>query len=270
MKNVRIALVVMNCPVGSSRENLDRVDHWTQEAGRQGVQIVCFPELCISGYTTRKLAADTAEDLPGPAVDHLQRVADREKIVILAGLAEKDDAGRVYASHVVITPEGLAGTYRKLHIAPPERDVFTAGSKVPLFSAAGLRFGIQLCYDAHFPELSTRMALEGAELIFMPHASPRGTPDDKFNSWTRHLTARAFDNGVFIAACNQTGSNHMGLQFPGLAMVVGPSGEIIARAADADEGLLVADLKAAALSHVREHRMRYFLPNRRPEIYHPQ
>jgi N-carbamoylputrescine amidase len=104
----------------------------------------------------------------------------------------------------------------------------------------------------------------------MPHASPRGTPDDKFNSWTRHLTARAFDNGVFVAACNQTGSNHMGLQFPGLAMVVGPSGEIIARAADTDEGLLVADLKAAALAHVREHRMRYFLPNRRPEIYHPQ
>ena len=270
MENVRIALVVMNCPVGRNRENLERVDHWTQEAGRQGVQIVCFPELCISGYTTRKLAADTAELVPGPAVDKLQEVAVREKMVILAGLAEKDDAGRIFASHLVVTSDGLIGSYRKLHIAPPEREVYTAGSSVPLFSAAGVRFGIQLCYDAHFPELSTRMALEGADLIFVPHASPRGTPDDKFNSWTRHLTARAFDNGVFVAACNQTGSNQMGLEFPGLAMVVGPSGEVIARAAESQEGLLVADLKASALAHVREHRMRYFLPNRRPEIYRPQ
>ena len=270
MRNVRIALVVMNCPVGRNRENLERIDRWTREAGRQKARIVCFPELCVSGYTTRKLAAASAQCVPGPAVDSLQQIACREKMVILAGLAEKDDAGRIYAGHLVVTPEGLAGTYRKLHIAPPERGVYTAGSKVPLFSACGVKFGIQLCYDAHFPELSTRMALEGAELIFMPHASPRGTPDDKFNSWSRHLTARAFDNGLFVAACNQTGGNRMGLQFPGLAMVVGPSGEVIAHASGQKEGLLVADLKAAALRHVREHRMRYFLPNRRPEIYRPR
>ncbi|KPJ74462.1 MAG: hypothetical protein AMJ54_17015, partial [Deltaproteobacteria bacterium SG8_13] len=147
MKNVRIALAVMNCPVGRNRENLERVDHWTAEAGRQGVQILCFPELCISGYTTRSMAADTAECVPGPAADRLQQLAGREKVVILAGLAEKDDAGRVYAGHLVVTPEGLAGSYRKLHIAPPERGVFTAGSDVPLFSAYGIRFGIQLCYD---------------------------------------------------------------------------------------------------------------------------
>jgi N-carbamoylputrescine amidase len=269
MKDVRIALVVMNCPVARNRENLERVGHWTREAARQGVQILCFPELCISGYTTRSAAAASAEGVPGPSTDILQQLARQEKMVILAGLAERDDAGNVYAGHLVVTPKGLAGSYRKVHIAPPERGVFTAGSSVPLFRGAGTRFGIQLCYDAHFPELTTRMALEGADLIFMPHASPRGTSDEKFDSWTRHLTARAFDNGLFVAACNQTGSNAMGLHFPGLAVVVGPTGEVIARATDAKEGLLVTDLKAAALRHVREHRMRYFLPNRRPEIYRP-
>ena len=267
MKDVRIALVVMNCPVARNRENLERIAHWTREAGRQGVQILCFPELCISGYATRTAAADAAEGVPGPSTDFLQQLARREQMVILAGLAEKDEAGNVYADHLVVTPKGLAGAYRKVHIAPPERDLFAAGSSVPLFSGAGVRFGIQLCYDAHFPELSTRMALEGADLIFMPHASPRGTPDEKFNSWTRHLTARAFDNGLFVAACNQTGANGMGLQFPGLAVVVGPSGQVIARAAETEEGILTADLKAAELRHVRDHRMRYFLPNRRPEIY---
>ena len=55
---------------------------------------------------------------------------------------------------------------------------------VPLFDVHGITLGIQLCYDAHFPELSTRMALDGADVIFMPHASPRGTPSKKLDSWT--------------------------------------------------------------------------------------
>ena len=96
MKNVRIALVVMNCPVGRNPKNTERVEHWTRQAGKQGAQIVCFPELCISGYTTRAAAADTAEGVPGPATDFLQQIARRQEMVILAGLVEKDDAGRVY------------------------------------------------------------------------------------------------------------------------------------------------------------------------------
>ena len=83
----------------------------------------------------------------------------------------------------------------------------------------------------------------------------------------RHLTARAFDNGVFVVACNQTGDNTNGLEFPGLAIVLNPSGEVIGERVSADEGVLFADLRAAELDHVRENRMRFFLPNRRPELY---
>jgi N-carbamoylputrescine amidase len=130
-----------------------------------------------------------------------------------------------------------------------------------------VKLGIQLCYDAHFPELSTRMAVEGADIIFFPHASPRGTPQEKLDSWLRHLTARAFDNGVFIVACNQVGKNHKGLEFPGLAVAIGPSGIILESKTTDREDMLVADLKSADLSNVRDHKMRYFLPNRRPELY---
>jgi N-carbamoylputrescine amidase len=127
--------------------------------------------------------------------------------------------------------------------------------------------GIQLCYDAHFPELTTRMAVDGADIIFMPHASPRGTPQKKLDSWMRHLSARAFDNGIYIVACNQVGKNQMGLGFPGLAVAIGPSGNILKDKTTDREGVLITDLKAEELSAVRDHRMRYFLPNRRPELY---
>jgi N-carbamoylputrescine amidase len=111
------------------------------------------------------------------------------------------------------------------------------------------------------------MAVDGVDVIFMPHASPRGTPQQKFDSWMRHLTARAYDNSVFIVACNQIGANQNGLDFPGLAVVVGPAGMILDKETAGCESMLVADLKSDDLSAVREHRMRYFLPNRRPEMY---
>jgi len=104
-------------------------------------------------------------------------------------------------------------------------------------------------------------------LIFIPHASPRGVAADKHRSWMRHLPARAYDNSVFIAACNQIGENGSGLSFPGNAVILGPSGHIITTHLTDREGILFADLKAEELASVRGHEMRYFFPNRRPELY---
>jgi N-carbamoylputrescine amidase len=84
----------------------------------------------------------------------------------------------------------------------------------------------------------------------------------------RHLPARAFDNGVFVVACNQSGDNETGLAFPGNAVVFSPSGEILETRLSGRSGMLVTDLTAEQLHRVRGHRMRYFLPHRRPEIYH--
>ncbi|MFZ0612048.1 MAG: nitrilase-related carbon-nitrogen hydrolase [Desulfobacterales bacterium] len=267
MHDTRIALVVANCPVGAVDDNLADVARWATEAARAGAKIVCFPELNLTGYSVSADVAKTALPVPGPVTAELVRIAHATSLTILAGLAEKDREGRIFATHLVVTPQGLSGSYRKVHLAPPERPVFSPGQSIPLFSAEGLIFGIQLCYDSHFPELSTAMALEGCDLIFMPHASPRGTPDDKLASWMRHLTARAFDNAVFIAACNQFGDNRAGLGFPGVAVVIKPSGKVLRQFTGDKEVLLVTDLRADRLSRVRGHRMRYFLPHRRPDVY---
>lgn len=267
MNDVRIALVVLECPVAEVNANLNRVAEMVKAAGEKGADIVCFPELNITGYCTLDESRSVALSIPGSVSRMLEQLAAQQDVTILAGMAEKGAGDLVYASHIVVTPAGVAGCYRKLHIAPPEQTTFTAGDHIPIFGAGGIRFGIQLCYDTHFPELAAHMALNGVDLIFMPHASPRGTPDEKINSWMRHLSARAFDNGVFIAACNQTGSNCKGLEFAGVAVVIGPSGNILQKKTDSAEGILIADLKADELENVRGHKMRYFLPNRRPELY---
>jgi predicted amidohydrolase len=267
MKDIRIAAAIFNSIVNQPHNNLERMVPLIKQAKQQGADLICFPELNVTGYSTRAPIEDAAESIPGPISRRLQQMAQEFQIVILAGLAEKGNSGRIYASHLVVTPQEISGIYRKVHIAPPELGTFTAGNAIPVFQIQGVNLGIQLCYDVHFPELATRMALDGADIVFMPHASPRGTPSQKLTSWLRHLTARAFDNGVFIVACNQNGDNQKGLQFPGLAVMIDPSGEIIKKDTSGKDGFVVANLKAESLEAVRGHRMRYFLPNRRPDLY---
>ena len=267
MKDIRIAAVIFNSAVGQVRHNLARMLPWIKKAKKEGADLICFPELNVSGYSTKPEIKGCAESIPGPISERLVHMAHENQIVILAGMAEKDEKGRIFASHLVVTPESISGIYRKIHIAPPERGIFSPGNSVPLFEIEGVKLGIQLCYDAHFPELSTRMAVDGADIIFMPHASPRGNPPAKLVSWLRHLTARAYDNSVFIVACNQNGDNLKGLQFPGVAVVIDPSGDVLKDNISGKEAMIVADLKADVLAAVRGHRMRYFLPNRRLDLY---
>jgi N-carbamoylputrescine amidase len=267
MKDIRIAAVIVNSAVGQVQHNLARMLPWIKKAKKEGADLICFPELNVTGYSTKPEIQGCAESIPGPISDRLVQMAYENQIVILAGMVEKDEKDRIFASHLVVTPENISGIYRKTHIAPPERDIFSPGDSIPLFEVEGVKLGIQLCYDAHFPELSTRMAVDGAEIIFMPHASPRGTPSEKLTSWLRHLTARAFDNSIFIVACNQNGDNLNGLRFPGVVVVIDPSGDVLKDNVSDKDGMILADLKAEVLAAVRDHRMRYFLPNRRPELY---
>ena len=267
MKDIRIAVVVSNSPANKIRHNIDLMVRWIKTAKNQGASIICFPEMNITGYSVRSDISDVAESVPGPVTDKLLNLASKENIVILAGMAEKDEKGHIFASHIVVKPYEDLGVYRKLYIAPPERPIYTPGDKIPLFETQGVKFGIQLCYDTHFPELSTHMAINGADIIFMPHASPRGTPDEKFKSWMRHLPARAYDNSLFVIACNQTGDNEKGLSFPGISLIIDPSGNIIKKNVTGKENIIIADLKADDLSRVRNNRMSFFLRDRREDLY---
>ncbi|MBW2566153.1 MAG: nitrilase [Deltaproteobacteria bacterium] len=298
MDDFRVAAVVMRCVLGETQDNLNRMKAWIGEAASGGANLVCFPELNLTGYSAREVIRSVAEPIPGPLSQAVVEMARESGMFILAGLVERDGEERIFASHIVAGPEGLQGVYRKCHLSPFEQQLYCAGETTSVFDVKRCTFGIELCYDTHFPELSTLLALKGAEIIFCLHASPRGTPEQKHRSWLRHLTARAYDNGVFVVACNQTGANGDGLEFPGIALVLraydngvfvvacnqtgangdglefpgialvlNPSGEVIAEHVSGEEGVLFADLRAADLAHVRENRMRFFLPNRRPELY---
>lgn len=264
MQKICVALVIQNCPVNRFGHNLALTVKEVCAAAKQNCDFVVFPEMNLTGYAPADLS--NAVPLDSGWMDELNLLSQKHNIAILTGLVEKADSGKIYATHLVFRPNQPVTRYRKIHLSPFEAPYFSCGNDVGLFEFKGAHFGIQLCYDAHFPELTTAMALKKADIIFFPHASPRGTPEEKIKSWKRHLTARAFDNAVFVAAVNQVGENGAGLKFPGISMMIGPDGFL------ADENIAHQNkihtymLDMSLLEHIRTHKMRYFLPNRRADL----
>lgn len=267
MKTIKAALIVQNCIAGNIKKNLESSLNFITFAAQKGAKIIVFPEMNLTGYVSGPDIISISKPINTDMTALFSSMAKNLKITILIGLAEKTPNNKIYASHLVFNPEGSFDIYRKIHTSPFEKKYFTAGNKIQIFKSHGLKFGVQLCYDAHFPELTLAMALKQADIIFIPHASPRGSSQDKYDSWTRHLRARAFDNGLYIAACNQSGDNSKGLLFPGISILIGPDGNVIYKSIDETEGIHIIDIEQSVLRQIRSHKMRYFLPNRRSDLF---
>ena len=268
MNDLRVAVVIMRSGFGEIESNLARMEQFVRQAARSNADIICFPEMNITGYALREEIRKFAEPVSGPSTREVRRIAEENNIMTLAGLAEQTENGGVAITQIIVSPSGDVATYRKLHLSAGERELFEAGNEAPVFTTGGTTFGIQLCYDAHFPELSTLLALKGAEVMFMPHASPPPeSPDEKRERWLRYLSARAYDNSTFVVACNQTGDGGAGIRFSGVGLVLDPRGEIVAETSGDEEKMVIAELKAEVLARTRRTRRGFFLAHRRPELY---
>ncbi|MEW5958280.1 MAG: nitrilase-related carbon-nitrogen hydrolase [Chloroflexota bacterium] len=267
MQDISVAAVNFRAEFGQTEANLNRIKHWTTRLAQQGAEIICFPEMSLCGYERTEAVDAAARPIPGRATDRLTAIAAEAGVTLLVGLAEVDAHKRRFISQVVVTPQGLAGVYRKTHLNLPERDIFAAGDEPGVFDHPRCTFGVQLCYDAHFPELSTLQALAGAEILFVASASPRDDPPVKKERMLRYLPARAYDNGCYLVACNLVGHGARGQSFAGVALILNPKGEVMAEAVGWEEGFALARLHGHELERLRRTRMGYFLAHRRPELY---
>jgi N-carbamoylputrescine amidase len=267
MQDLKVAAVSMRSETGHIEKNLERTAFYVAEAARMGADVICFPELSVTGYTLTNPASIYGPVNPEKVIEEIVDLAQDKGLLILCGMVDLSGSEKPSIVQVVAGPDRFLGLYRKTHLSPAEREIYAAGHEVGVFTHHGVTFGIQLCYESHFPELSTLMALRGVEVIFFPHASPRGEPEEKMESWMRHLPSRAFDNGLFVVACNQVGKNKEGLSFPGVVLALNPAGRLIEAHQGKREKMTLVELKQDVLHEIRTHRMKYFLPNRRPELY---
>jgi len=270
VKKIRVALAQIRSEAGRVGENMERIALFVAQAAAQKVDIVCFPEMCIQGYNCAKTHL-TAEPVPGESSQAVAGLARETGMVILAGMAEKSGSGKPFVTQLVAFPDGTVQKYRKTHLGKSERAYFTAGEDFPVFAMDKAGFGVQICWDLHFPEVTAIYSLRNAEIIFAPHASPVAVGDRR-DIWLKYLPARAYDNAVYIAACNLVGDGGDGQVFCGGALVIDPKGNIVAESFRNREELLVVDLDPALINRIRqkEHgsmRYSFYLENRRPELY---
>ncbi|KJS85824.1 MAG: nitrilase [Peptococcaceae bacterium BICA1-8] len=270
MENVRIALVQMQSSVGEITRNLDVMRKYIEEAKKKSVKIICFPELAVQGYT-RELAGGLAEVIPSSASEVLVSLAKANNITIITGIIEKSSTIKPYITQLICTHKGELFRYRKTHLGISEEPFFTPGNELPVFNIKEANFAVQVCWDLHFPEVSAIYSLNGAEIIFAPHASPTIVGDRK-EIWLRYLTARAYDNSVFICSCNLIGINGQGSEFGGGCLVIDPKGQVIGEDFSGKEGMLIVDLPSDEINKIRYQerksmRYSYYLDYRRPELY---
>ena len=298
MRNIRVATVQFQHAPGDKAYNLDRVRHFVALAARSRVELIAFPEMCLTGYWhVRKLTPEAfealAEPVPdGPCTQQLLSLSREHDMTIGAGLLELAEDGRVYNAYVVAMPDGRWSVHRKLHVF--EHMNISAGDRYTVFDTPhGCRVGVLICYDNNIIENVRATVLLGAEILIAPHqtggcnsVSPGGMkPVDqaiwarreedpaaceaelcgpKGRAWLmRWLPSRAHDNGMFLLFSNGIGPDDDEIR-TGNAMVLDPYGEIIAESRAIGDDMVVADLEAALLPSSSGRR---WLRARRPELY---
>ena len=263
-----LGLVQMQSTRGDIPGNLARINSFCQKAQAHGVDLLCFPELSVTGYHG---AAQLAQPLSGFIPQSLSRMARRYGLSICAGFAETSAEGKPYLSQLLCTPEGQIFSYHKTHLGRRELESFAPGDVLPVFKTPKAKVGIALCLEAHYPEIASTLVLRGAEVLLYPFASPLA-PRRRRESWSRTLSARAYDAGAYVGCCNALGPCGDRARFSGGAMVFDPRGQVLAESFGEEGELTVASLPGQPLNRLREKGMSsmkepFFLAGRRPELY---
>jgi N-carbamoylputrescine amidase len=287
MRTTRVAAVSMNGFLGEPERVLGAIDAWCEQVAGDGVELVLFPELVIHGHCTPN-TWELAEPVPdGPSVRRLVEIASRRRLVICAGLSEKE-RDIVFNTQVLVGPQGYIGKQRKLHLSRDEVFYYKGGREILVFDAGPFRVGIVICYDNQFPEVARVLALRGAELLLMPHAGRFKLWDDTpaseaqarqySHAFLKKYALRARENACFAMLADQAGrAGYVDLwprdsenqpHHSGAALIWGPDGELIAATQEdriRDE-VIVATLDTGLMARERS-LANYMLRTRRPELF---
>lgn len=259
-------------------KNVAKAKKYVAKAAANGAQIVCLQELFNTTYfpyTEEPTFWDLAEPIPGPTIDEMSRLAARHKIVLVAPIYEKAMKGELYNTAVVLSPAGeIMGKYRKTSIplvksgddVGNEKFYFKPGNLgFPVWATPfGVNIGVMLCYDRHFPEHARLLALNGADLVFVPTATSGFTR----YGWEIELQAHAIDNIYYVGGVNRVGLDKGGSptqEYYGSSFFCDPKGQIISQAGDKAEQIIYAEIDLRQIEDLRNTWG--FFRDRRPDAY---
>ncbi|MBP2681142.1 MAG: ramA 3, partial [Candidatus Krumholzibacteriota bacterium] len=288
MKRIRVASVQFEHKPNDKNANFEKIESFVNKASTEKVEIIAFPECCITGYWhLRHLSRPEMEELAepigtGPSTRRLLALSKQSGMTVGAGLIEISDDRVLYKAYVVAMPDGRWRRHRKMHAFVNAN--ITCGSEYTVFDTPhGWRIGVLICYDVNIIENVRITALRGAEILLAPHqtggcssinpntmglvdralwerrdADPEAIEREfrgpKGREWLmRWLPSRAHDNGMYLVFSNGVGVDDDEIR-TGNAMILDPYGRILAETWRAGDDMVVADLDDSLLEECTGRR----------------
>ncbi|MBS7606081.1 MAG: carbon-nitrogen hydrolase family protein [Nitrososphaerota archaeon] len=274
----KVACLQMAAKLGDKEYNLKKILSMIDEVAKQEVRLAVLPELALTGFNCGEEFLKLAEPIPGPTTKKIGEKAREYGMYIVVGMPERGELpGILYNAAALIGPSGdIVGVYRKTHLAlylhweiiSEEPEIFRRGNKIPVFNTDLGKIGILICQDGDFPETWRVLALKGAEIVAFSSASPEGFR----YMWYNELTAMAYQNGYYIVATNKVGKEIFDFHGKKLeetafggSLIVNPLGQIVKRAKEFEEDIIVAEIDTDEV--VKARWATKLLRDRRPDLY---
>lgn len=267
---MRIAGVQMDVRLRDPEENRRRMADRFLESRKERADLTIFPECALTGYCfeSRDDAKPVAETIPGPTTSYFRDLCREHGGTIAFGMIEAEGE-RLFNAAVLVGPDGVIASYRKVHLPYLGVDRFLdfGDRAFAVETLHEIRLGINICYDSGFPESSRVLALAGADLIVLPTNWPTGA-----EILAEHAIAtRALENSIYYAAVNRVGEEG-GFRFIGRSRICDPAGRTLAVASDSKEEVLYADVdvqrsRKKTIVRVPGEHLIDRIADRRPEFY---
>ena len=266
---ISASLVQLDIRALAPAENFRRIHEFVAAEVARGAELILFPELANTGYVEPLVPGGSiVSDVPhfgealygacaepdGEEVRALVALAARHRVHLVIGLGLRDPlrAGVMHNASLLIGPDGVLGSYTKVHQWQNEKLFFTGGDRIETFPVFGTRLGMQICYDIRFPEITRILALQGASIVTSVWASfgAEDAPVSDEALFIHRAYTRATENGVFFLSCNRSGTRG-GQRFFGRSCAVGPDGTLLGALDHDREDVLRVNIDLAEIARYR-------------------
>lgn len=211
-----------------TRASCERLAPQICACAQQGAELLVLPELANSGYlfpdqASAEVVAESSNG-SGEYLGWLVQQCKEHQLALVSGYPEIS-GGKIFNSAAFVTPDGVKGNYRKLHLFDMEKNWFEPGNVgVPLFEWKGAKFAALVCFDWAFPEAWRMAALAGAD--FVAHCSNLVLP------WAQTgVKGHALCNRIGVFTANRVGTESCGeaqLTFTGGSQALSPTADVLA------------------------------------------
>jgi len=266
-----LKISLLQTPVsGDKEENLSEAGKYIKSASGQGADLAVLPEMFCCPYAGESFVKN-AEPVSGKIWSFLSETAKRYSLYLVGGSIPELEGERIYNTSFVFDRGGnLIARHRKMHLFNVdieggqkfrESDTFSAGGDITLFNTEFGRFGLCICFDMRFPELTRLMALGGAKMIIAPAAFNMTTGP---MHWETMFRQRAVDDQVFTVGVSPARDESGVYVSYANSILCSPWGTVLAHANAAPE-LITAEIDFSEVERARAQLP--LLSARREDVY---